>query len=78
MTGEMLVENFTVKMKKAGSSEKFLPLIPVDFDLITFPVTNIKSESNYWLKIPSAFFLSENIKDYDNQYVYAWYVIFYL
>jgi hypothetical protein len=47
MTGEMLVENFTVKMKKAGSSEKFLPLIPVDFDLITFPVTNIKSESNY-------------------------------
>jgi hypothetical protein len=30
------------------------------------------------LKIPSAFFLSENIKDYDNQYVYAWYVIFYL
>jgi len=43
----MLVKNFTVKMKTAGSSETFLPLIPVDFDLITFPVTNLKSEINY-------------------------------
>jgi hypothetical protein len=40
----MLVENFTVKIKTAGFSKTFLPLIPGDFDLITFPVTNLKSE----------------------------------
>ena len=36
ITGEMLVENFNVKMETAGSLETFLPLIPVDLDLNFF------------------------------------------
>jgi len=30
----MLVENFTVKMETSCSLESFLPLIPVDLDLM--------------------------------------------